>query len=311
MKRTLLTLSMLLAAGMNTAQASGHGHTAPATGHAPQDSGPLVDLAREAQEVASHLKPASRQVHAKGGHGASPHWGYSGQTGPRHWGDLSSRFIQCRIGRNQSPVNLRDKLGVGTIGLPSLEVRYKPVRLNIINNGHTIQVNYPVEHSYLKIGGHPYALLQFHFHTPSEHQKEGFNYPMEMHLVHKDEGGNLAVIGILFKEGAFNSELDRIIRHLPKKVGKAERHKNVVIRLTKFFPQNTLFYKYSGSLTTPPCSEGVYWMVFRQPIEAAPEQIEAMQRVMGHNARPVQPLNSRHVLKSWADTEVEDAFYYY
>ena len=236
---------------------------------------------------------------APAGHGKTAHWSYTGHTGPAYWGDLDPKFATCKTGRNQSPVNLEDATSVGTVGLPAVDIVYAKPALNVINNGHTVQVNYPAG-SHISIGGHRYELLQFHFHTPSEHQRNGENLPMEMHLVHKDAHGNLAVIGILYQIGAANPELQKLIDNLPHDIGRAHTHANVHIDLTRFIPQDKRFFKYSGSLTTPPCSEGVYWMVFRQPIEASEAQIAALQKLLGHNNRPVQPHFARHMLRSWA-----------
>ena len=233
-----------------------------------------------------------------------PHWGYSGESGPKHWGDLAPENIQCKVGKNQSPINLKDKAGVGTMGLPQLDIHYRDVPLKIVNNGHTVQVNYPLG-SYIKLAGHRYELLQFHFHTPSEHQKDGFNYPMEVHLVHKDGDGNLAVMGVIFQEGEENPEIQTLLSNLPKEIGKEEVRRGASINPVMFIPGNTEFYKYSGSLTTPPCSEGVYWMVFKNPIEASIEQIQQLNEVMGENARPVQEINSRTLLKSWSEQLLE------
>jgi len=241
-------------------------------------------------------------------HAHPVHWGYSGEEGPRNWGDLAPENIQCKIGKNQSPIDLRDKAGVGTSGLPELSIQYRDVPLKVVNNGHTLQVNYPLG-SYIKVGNHRYELLQFHFHTPSEHKKEGFNYPMEVHLVHKDGDGNLAVMGVIFQEGEENEQIQTLLDHLPKSVGKQEIHKNISLNPVMFIPGNTEFYKYSGSLTTPPCSEGVYWMVFKHTIEASAEQIQQMNEVLGENARPTQDMNSRALLKSWSEQLQEPPMY--
>lgn len=235
-------------------------------------------------------------------------WGYSGPGGPHHWGELAPENINCKVGKNQSPIDLRDNAAVGTTGLPQLDVVYQDVPLKVLNNGHTIQVNYPLG-SYIKVGERRYELLQFHFHTPSEHKKEGFNYPMEVHLVHKDGDGHLAVMGILFQEGEENEALNTLLSYLPKQVGKQEVHKNESLNPAGFMPGNTEFYKYSGSLTTPPCSEGVYWMVFKRPIQASAEQIQQMNDLMGNNSRPFQETNARAVLKSWADRIQEPPLY--
>ncbi len=230
---------------------------------------------------------------------ARPTGGYEGHSGPAHWGDLSPAFATCKTGRNQSPVNVDLNRAVGTTNLPGMDVHYAKGAASIINNGHTIQVNMPAG-NHITVAGHRYDLLQFHFHTPSEHQLNGRNLPMEMHLVHKDAKGNLAVIGILFKEGAHNAALQQVIDHLPGDVGKKHDLAGADIDLKAFFPKNTRFVQYSGSLTTPPCSEGVYWMEFVEPVEASKAQIAAMQKLLGHNNRPVQPHNARHLLKSWS-----------
>ncbi len=232
-------------------------------------------------------------------------WSYSGKEGPRYWGDLSPENRQCKAGKNQSPINLKDKAALGTVGLPGLDIYYRDVPLKVINTGHSLQINYPLG-SYIKLGNDRYELLQFHFHTPSEHQKDGFNYPMEAHLVHKDGEGNYAVLGVIFQEGAFNPILNTLLKNLPKKVGKQEIHRRASLNPAKFLPGNTEFYKYSGSLTTPPCSEGVLWMVFKQPIEASAEQIQKLNELMGDNARPVQPNYARSLLKSWLDPSEEE-----
>ncbi|SIN86686.1 carbonic anhydrase [Sulfurivirga caldicuralii] len=315
MKKTLL--ATLIAAAMTPAamaETHHHGHAIKVE-HA---KAPLINLEEEAKKyagvdthaAADHAKKSDHADDKK--HAAhKAHWGYSGETGPDHWGDLDPKYIMCKLGVNQSPIDIRDKVAVGTVGLPGLTVAYGQPQLRVINNGHTIQVNYPIGNSHITVGNHRFELLQFHFHTPSEHTKEGFNYPMEMHLVHKDGDGNLAVIGILYKEGEHNAELQKLIDHLPKDVGKEHHYKGVHIDLTKFFPAQKLFYKYSGSLTTPPCSEGVYWMVFKQPIEASADQIDAMHALLHTNNRPVQGVHSRHVLKSWAEPDMSNDFYYY
>jgi len=295
------------------------------------DEAPLLDLGAELESIkeknaqtktpAVEAKPAhNNETHAAttanptkamDAHNASDHkahWSYAGETAPRYWGELSPEFATCKSGKNQSPIDLRDVSALGTQGLASLDIVYKAVPLKIINNGHSVQVNYPLG-SYIKVGGHRYELLQYHFHTPSEHYKEGFAYPMEMHFVHKDGDGNLAVMGVLFQEGERNPNLDGLLKRLPKEVNKQEIFNDLKLNPVNFIPANTEFYKYSGSLTTPPCSEGVYWMVFKQPIEASAEQIMKMNELMGENARPVQPMFSRDLLKSWSEPEENTQLY--
>lgn len=324
--KKLALKTLLIALSLSATQALSETHSAEKS-HAP-----LVDLgaelkAKSGSHDASHAnshspKPKVEQAqahnkesnnsakHDMGKEHHAVHWGYTGEGGPRHWGDLAPENISCKIGKNQSPIDLRDKAAVGTTGLPQLDIHYRDVPLKIVNNGHTLQVNYPLG-SYIKVGGHRYELLQFHFHTPSEHKKEGFNYPMEVHLVHKDGDGNLAVMGVIFQEGEENPQIQTLLNNLPKTIGKQEIHRNASLNPVMFLPGNTEFYKYSGSLTTPPCSEGVYWMVFKHPIEASAEQLEAMNEVLGENARPTQSVNSRAMLKSWAEQLQEPSMYEY
>jgi len=288
---------------------------------------PLLDLGAELERIkeTSTAKPPAAEaqpandiepdtastaktvaVHTASDHNAD--WSYAGKTAPRYWGALSPEFATCKNGKNQSPIDLRDATALGTQGLASLDIVYKPVPLKIINNGHSVQVSYPLG-SYIKVGDHRFELMQYHFHTPSEHYKEGFAYPMEMQFVHRDGDGNLAVIAVLFQEGERNPILDGLLKRLPKEVGKQAIFNELKLNPVNFIPANTEFYKYSGSLTTPPCTEGVYWMVFKQPIEASAEQIMKMNELMGENARPVQPMFSRDLLKSWSEPEEDTQLY--
>lgn len=275
----------------------------------PVEGKPATDSHSVANTPAkAEAKPVEQMHHSDG----PAHWGYAGKEGPRHWGDLSAEFSTCKEGKNQSPIDLRDSKAVGTQGLADLDIRYRDVPLKVENNGHSIQVNYPLG-SYIKVGGKRYELMQYHFHTPSEHQLGGFNYPMEMHIVHRDGDGNFAVIGVIFQEGEENDYLNTLLNVLPKKQAKEKIYSGLSLNPAYFIPGNTEFYKYSGSLTTPPCSEGVYWMVFKQPVSASAEQIQQMNEVMGENARPTQAINSRSVLKSWSEgmTQEQPMYEYY
>lgn len=286
---------------------------------------PLLDLGAELESIKETNQPAQtapKKNQPADSQSAKPsaktvkqhdsdhqaHWSYAGDTAPRYWGELSPEFATCNNGKNQSPIDLRDATALGTQGLASLDIVYKPVPLKIINNGHSVQVNYPLG-SYIKVGDHRFELMQYHFHTPSEHYKEGFAYPMEMQFVHRDGDGNLAVMAVLFQEGERNPNLDSLLKRLPKEAGKQEIFNDLKLNPVNFIPANTEFYKYSGSLTTPPCTEGMYWMVFKHPIEASAEQIMKMNELMGENARPVQPMFSRDLLKSWSEPEENTQLY--
>lgn len=291
---------------------------------------PLIDLASELANIkeennsltipddpgaqqAENEKPstAGGQALQQGEEFAMPlnaPWSYRGQTGPRYWGSLSPDYLPCEMGKSQSPIDLREKTSVGTQGLPELDIRYRDVPLKILQTDYTLQVNYPLG-SYIKVGGKRYELMHYKFHTPSEHQKEGFNYPLEVQIVHKDGDDNHAIIAILFQEGERNPVLDELLNYLPKEKNTQQLHEKVSLNPVRFLPANTEFFKYSGSLTQPPCSEGVYWMVFKHPIQASAAQIIKLNEVLGENARPVQNLNARTLLKSWLQIEPDTQLY--
>lgn len=246
-------------------------------------------------------KPAQKTVkksEAKAPSKSQATWSYVGEDGPKYWESLSEKYRQCGVGRNQSPVDLRDDHATATGGLAELEIRYRDVPLKIINTGHAIQVNYPLG-SYIKLSNKRYEFLHYEFHTPSEHKKEGFNYPMEIQLIHSDGDGNKVNIGIIVQEGEYNEALQMLLDNLPRKVNKQQIRRGVGLNPVMFFPGDTKFYKYSGSMTKPPCTEGVYWMIFKQPIEASAEQVQQLNEVMGDNNRPIQSINARNILKSW------------
>ncbi len=217
------------------------------------------------------------------GHG-SVHWGYEGETGPEHWGQLSHDFETCSTGHNQSPIDISESVKTAD----DIKIHYKKSPLKIINNGHTIQVNLD-KGSYAEIDGKRYNLLQFHFHTPSEHTVNGTAFPMEVHLVHKSSDDNLAVIGVMMREGKKNSFIQTVWDNLPEAEGKDKLVKGVSISADELLPAGRKHYKYSGSLTTPPCTEGVNWNVMVNPIELSGEQVKKFMTFFEMNARPVQP----------------------
>jgi carbonic anhydrase len=171
---------------------------------------------------------------------------------------------------------------------------YKPSPLKIVNNGHTIQVNY-APGSYAELGGKRYELAQFHFHSPSEHTVAGKHSEMEVHLVHRDSEGGLAVVGVLLRKGHEIAGLQGVWDHLPQNEEETTVE-GASVDASSLLPRHSEFYNYSGSLTTPPCSEGVAWYVMVEPVEVSVEQIGAFQAIVSANARPVQPLNGRVAL---------------
>lgn len=222
----------------------------------------------------------------------STHWSYAGETGPEKWASLCSSFSDCS-GKHQSPIDITG--GEFSAELSELELNYTDGQtLNAINNGHTVQIN-QIENSFLSLDSVKYELKQLHFHCPSEHTVGSEAFPMEVHLVHISDDKNIAVVGVLFVEGEENSFLTNIINELPS-IPDSSISSETQINITSLLPVTKKYYKYMGSLTTPPCSEGVNWFVLQTPITASKEQIEKIASIMPvNNARPVQPLNDRPI----------------
>lgn len=223
----------------------------------------------------------------------APHWGYSGEHGPSHWGDLTSEYATCKDGKSQSPLDLNY---ARRVDYEPLSFRYRSDTLTVTNNGHTMQVA-SGPGSYLVIKGHEYALQQFHFHTPSEHRIQGVPAAMELHLVHRDTQGKIAVVGVLINPGLRNnSTLKRIADALPSTAGESFYGRQIAINPLFLLPPQRSYFSYLGSLTTPPCTEGVDWFVMTEPVEVEASLIARFQQAMGANARPPQPDHGRSVL---------------
>ena len=222
---------------------------------------------------------------------ADHHWGYSGSQGPGHWGELDPAFSACSAGKSQSPINVT---GAVPAHLPAMTFSYGVGGNEIVNNGHTIQVNFPPGNT-LTVNGHIFELKQFHVHVPSENQIQGKSYPMEAHFVHADAQGRLAVVALFFEPGTSNVELAKAWSEMPPKAGE-KRILPVPVSAQLLLPSNHDYYRYSGSLTTPPCSEGVIWLVLKAPVRAAKEQMDQVLKTLHHpNSRPIQPLNARTI----------------
>lgn len=227
-----------------------------------------------------------------GDHGHGAHWGYEGHGAPEHWGDLGKEFATCKNGHQQSPINIDTRVAGGGAGAP-VSVDYKPSPLKVVNNGHTIQVDYQPGSS-ITVGGMRYELVQFHFHAPSEHTIDGKAGDMVVHLVHKSAEGKLAVIGVLMDKGAENAELGKIWSHLPREAGHSEA-KETTINASALLPADLRYYGYTGSLTTPPCTEGVSWMVLANRGSVSAGQVKAFTDIFPKSVRPVQPVHGRQV----------------
>lgn len=225
--------------------------------------------------------------------GLGSHWGYTGHEGPENWGELDSAYALCAGGKNQSPVNIIDAVEAK---LPPLKTAYSGKATEILNNGHTVQANFPAG-NFLTVSGHRFELKQVHFHTPSENHVDGQEFPLEAHFVHADAEGNLAVIAVMFKEGAENVALEKLWHEMPMHGGEHHSLK-VSLAAAELLPSDKAYYRFSGSLTTPPCSEGVWWQVMKSPLTISKEQVEKFAHsVHGHNNRPIQAHNARLMLK--------------
>ena len=178
------------------------------------------------------------------------------------------------------------------------QIYYEPTVFTLLNNGNTIQANATTESNRIVVEGHVYTLNQFHFHTPSEHQFNGQNHDMELHFVHSDNNGKLAVFGVMIQKGKENKILASVWDELSEGETDEIHSENYLIHLQALLPQNKRSFHYNGSLTTPPCTENVKWIVFEQPIEMSKEQVQAFQQIFSDNHRPVQPLNNREIIKN-------------
>jgi len=221
------------------------------------------------------------------------HWTYEGEEGPEHWGELSPDFEACLKGKSQSPIDIQREIEAAK-AVP-IKFDYAADASEILNNGHTVQANIAAGSS-ITVDGTEFQLKQFHFHTPSENLIHGQSFPMEMHLVHADKDGNLAVVGVMIKEGKENAALAKLWAQLPRHADE----KNALsarVNPSSLLPESRGYYRFDGSLTTPPCSEGVRWLVLKDPISASKEQVEAFAGVVHErNARPVQAVNARIIV---------------
>jgi carbonic anhydrase len=220
-------------------------------------------------------------------------WSYSGATGPAKWGSMDKGFSPCKAGEIQSPIDIPDATARKG-DLPSMLFAYKPSPLKIIDNGHTIQVNY-APGSFVTVAGKRYELVEFHFHKPSEEKIDGKGHDMSAHLVHQGPGGKPAYIAILLDAGKENPLIKTLWDNLPKEKGKENSVEAVKINVLDLLPANKGYYTFAGSLTTPPCSEDVTWFVLKTPVQISADQIARFAKSYPMNARPIQPVNGRDI----------------
>jgi carbonic anhydrase len=225
------------------------------------------------------------------------HWGYTGHTAPDSWGSLDPKFVMCKTGINQSPINITNKVSVDTDDLQKIYFHYETAAKNIVNNGHTIQVNMK-DGSGIMVDGIEFHLIQFHFHTPSENEIEGRSFPLEAHFVHASDDGKLAVIAVLFEDGKENPVIKKIWDKMPTEAGKSAELILDAETIRRLLPAKKDFYRFNGSLTTPPCSEGVRWLVLKDYSSISTEQTKEFFKLFDHaNNRPVQAIGARKVMK--------------
>jgi carbonic anhydrase len=240
--------------------------------------------------AAAVLAPASAPAQWK-----TP-WTYEGERGADHWSALDPDYAICSTGKEQSPVDIHN---AQEADLPPLRFEYHAGPLKyLINNGATIRVNYhdaPGTGNFLIVGSTRYQLTQFHFHRPSEEYVDGKLYAMEVHLMHQSSDGKVAGVTVFLKSGAANATVQKLWDHMPQTESKELEIPGVEADPRGLLPHNTAYFMYAGSLTAPPCTEGVTWFLLKSPMDISPAQIDAFARLYPHDVRPLQPLNGRVV----------------
>jgi carbonic anhydrase len=226
-------------------------------------------------------------------------WTYDGATGADHWGDLDPAYAPCKLGKEQSPIDIQ---AAEKADLPALQLDYKSEPLKyLINNGYTIRVNYhdpSGSGSALIVDGKRYQLTQFHFHHPSEEYVHGKPYEMEVHFMHQAADGKVAGVVVFLKPGAANATVQQLWDHMPKSESEEEEIAGVEVNPSGLLPPDGAYYVYTGSITAPPCTEGVEWFVLKTPVEVSAAQIKAFAELYPHDVRPLQSLNGRIVKES-------------
>jgi carbonic anhydrase len=224
----------------------------------------------------------------------APHWSYRIPNDPKHWAELDPGFSACATGHHQSPIDIKN---AQKADLPTLKFDYNAVPLSIVDNGHTVMVNY-APGSTLTVGDKVYKLVQFHFHHPSEEHINGKRYDMVAHLVHSDADGHLAVVSVLFKRGPANSLLGTLWKDVPVEKEKVASPADVSINVKDLLPTDVGYYTFSGSLTTPPCTEGVTWYVLKASATLSPQQLASFAKLYPADNRPIQPTYQREILET-------------
>jgi carbonic anhydrase len=276
----VITTSSKSAAAHGPAEAPGQGHAGPAEAKA-------KSAVHRSSAKAAHKASASHDAHA------APHWSYEGETGPQAWGQLEPAFNICAIGKRQSPIHIEEATTLQGPAEP-LQINYLASKGSVVNNGHTIQVDLEGENT-LTVRGSTYKLVQFHFHHPAEERVNYKGFSMVAHLVHKNDQGQLAVLAVLFDPGEANLLIQKVWTHMPLDVNDRVSLPDGLIDVNEALPKDRRYYQFIGSLTTPPCTEGVLWMVLKEPMTLSREQLKLFSQLFPMNARPVQPSFGRVV----------------
>ena len=268
-----------------------------APGHAPARAVPVAATSTQnsreyirarAAALAGHTPDASGH-----GEGHDIHWAYDGEGGPQAWGKLKPEFNLCATGKRQSPIHIESSSTLIGPAEP-LQFNYWPSNGTVVNNGHTIQVDVDGDNA-ITVRGSTYRLVQFHFHHPSEERINFKTFSMVAHLVHRNAEGQLAVVAVLIEPGQASSFLQKVWTYMPLDNGDKVRMPTNLVDINEFLPKDQRYFQFMGSLTTPPCTEGVLWMVLKTPVTASREQVRMFSQLFPNNARPVQPVNARVV----------------
>ena len=251
------------------------------------------------RQQAAHAKAAALAGHhapsgAAGTHGAGDvHWSYEGEGGPQAWGRLKPEFNLCAIGKRQSPINIEESVTLRGPAEP-IQFEYTPSSASVVNNGHTIQVDVAGDNQ-ITVRGSSYKLLQFHFHHPSEERVNHRGFAMVVHLVHRNPEGQFAIVAILLDPGEANTLINKVWTYMPLDSGDRVRMPAGLLNMNELLPRDQRYYQFMGSLTTPPCTEGVLWLVLKQPVAIGRDQQRLFAQLFPNNARPVQPTNGRAI----------------
>ena len=281
--------------GKYAMQVSNRGESGENVITAVRPSAAAVAAARKPRRPASVAAgDANLDIAVNAGQSLLPtHWDYAGNVGPDAWGRMRPEFSKCATGQRQSPIDIRGGIAVD---LEPIKFDYRPSAFSVIDNGHTVQVNVEPGNA-ITITGKRYELVQFHFHRPSEERINGRQYDMVVHLVHKDADGHLAVVAVLLDRGSAQSIVQTVWNNLPLEKGDEVRA-GTRIDVAQLLPDDKRYYTYMGSLTTPPCSEGVLWMVMKQPVPISADQVAIFARLYPMNARPIQQADGRLIKES-------------